>query len=107
MRVVPVKRNYAFEEEGIPHGDQWVLKVRGRGCEGGPRARKHFFRLALAVPVALAQAPADAALRPLPPPAPASCQVRYPASEPVLPTGLKGENFRWEVHGGPGEPGGA
>jgi hypothetical protein len=42
MRVVPVKRNYAFEEEGIPHGEQWVLKVRG------PR-RGHRARLACTV----------------------------------------------------------
>lgn len=29
MRVVPVKRNYAFEDAAVPHGEQWVLKVRG------------------------------------------------------------------------------
>lgn len=28
MRVVPVKRNYAFEDPSVPHGEQWVLKVR-------------------------------------------------------------------------------
>lgn len=27
MRVVPVKRKYAFEDPAIPHGEQWVLKV--------------------------------------------------------------------------------
>jgi DNA polymerase alpha subunit A len=28
MRVVPVKRSYAFEDPAIPHREQWVLKVR-------------------------------------------------------------------------------
>lgn len=31
MRVVPVKRRYAFEDASIPHGEQWVLKVGARG----------------------------------------------------------------------------
>ena len=29
--VKPVKRSYAFEDPNIPHGLQWVLKVR---CPG-------------------------------------------------------------------------
>ena len=29
--VKPVKRSYAFEDPNIPHGVQWVLKVR---CSG-------------------------------------------------------------------------
>ena len=29
--VKPVKRSYAFEDPNIPHGQQWVLKVR---CPG-------------------------------------------------------------------------
>ena len=29
MRVVPVKRRYAFEDPRIPHGCHWMLKVRG------------------------------------------------------------------------------
>lgn len=28
FRMVPVKRTYAFEEEGVPHGEQWCLKIR-------------------------------------------------------------------------------
>jgi len=31
MRVVPVKRRYAFEDASIPHGEQWVLKVGAKG----------------------------------------------------------------------------
>jgi hypothetical protein len=31
MRVVPVKRNYAFEDPAVPHGEQWVIKVRRAG----------------------------------------------------------------------------
>jgi hypothetical protein len=27
-RAKPVKRKYAFEDPAIPHGEQWVLKVR-------------------------------------------------------------------------------
>jgi len=27
-RMVPVKRSYAFEQPEIPHGEQWVVKVR-------------------------------------------------------------------------------
>ena len=34
MRVVPVKRNYAFEDPGVAHGEQWVLKVRARWGSG-------------------------------------------------------------------------
>lgn len=31
-RMVPVKRSYAFEVEGVPHGQQYVIKVcRGAG----------------------------------------------------------------------------
>lgn len=26
--IKPVRRNYAFELETVPHGEQWVLKVR-------------------------------------------------------------------------------
>ncbi|EFJ41338.1 hypothetical protein VOLCADRAFT_107737 [Volvox carteri f. nagariensis] len=28
MRMVPVKRSYAFEVKDVPHGEQWVIKVR-------------------------------------------------------------------------------
>ncbi|KAG2500449.1 hypothetical protein HYH03_002016 [Edaphochlamys debaryana] len=28
MRMVPVRRSYAFEHKEVPHGEQWVLKVR-------------------------------------------------------------------------------
>ncbi|GLC52568.1 hypothetical protein PLESTB_000644200 [Pleodorina starrii] len=28
MRMVPVKRSYAFENKDVPQGEQWVLKVR-------------------------------------------------------------------------------
>ncbi|GFH09749.1 DNA polymerase, partial [Haematococcus lacustris] len=28
FRMVPVKRSYAFEVPGVPHGEQWCLKVR-------------------------------------------------------------------------------
>jgi hypothetical protein len=27
MSMKPVKRRYAFENEAVPHGSQWVLKV--------------------------------------------------------------------------------
>jgi hypothetical protein len=27
MRLVPVKRNYAFEDPAIPSREQWVIKV--------------------------------------------------------------------------------
>lgn len=30
MRMVPVKRNYAFEHPSVAHGEQWLLKVRER-----------------------------------------------------------------------------
>ena len=34
-RMVPVKRNYAFEVEGVPHGEQHCIKVwTGRMCGG-------------------------------------------------------------------------
>ena len=34
-RMVPVKRNYAFEVEGVPHGEQYCIKVwTGRMCGG-------------------------------------------------------------------------
>ncbi|KIY94207.1 DNA polymerase alpha subunit A, partial [Monoraphidium neglectum] len=33
MRVVPVRRNYAFEDPSVPHGEQWVLKVRYPAAE--------------------------------------------------------------------------
>ena len=33
--MVPVKRNYAFENPEVQHGEQWVLKVRGEGGELG------------------------------------------------------------------------
>lgn len=26
--IKPVKRNYAFEQQNVPHNEQWVLKVR-------------------------------------------------------------------------------
>ena len=26
--IKPVRRSYAFERPGVPHGQQWVLKVR-------------------------------------------------------------------------------
>ena len=26
--IKPVRRNYAFELDSVPHGEQWVLKVR-------------------------------------------------------------------------------
>ena len=29
MRMMPVRRSYAFENRAVPHGEQWVLKVRG------------------------------------------------------------------------------
>jgi DNA polymerase alpha subunit A len=35
MRMVPVKRNYAFELPDVPAGEQWVLKV----MDGGGRQR--------------------------------------------------------------------
>lgn len=28
MRMVPVKRSYAFENTNVASGEQWVLKVR-------------------------------------------------------------------------------
>ncbi|GIL61548.1 hypothetical protein Vafri_16011, partial [Volvox africanus] len=28
LRMMPVKRNYAFESKEVPHGEQWVIKVR-------------------------------------------------------------------------------
>ncbi len=28
MRMVPKNRDYAFEHPDVPHGKQWVLKVR-------------------------------------------------------------------------------
>ncbi|GIM16515.1 hypothetical protein Vretimale_19154 [Volvox reticuliferus] len=28
MRMMPVKRSYAFENKDVPHGEQWVIKVR-------------------------------------------------------------------------------
>jgi hypothetical protein len=31
MRMLPVKRQYAFENGDVPHGEQYVLKVRGWG----------------------------------------------------------------------------
>lgn len=42
--IKPVRRNYAFELETVPHGEQWVLKVRYSaakpslplGLEGAP-----------------------------------------------------------------------
>lgn len=35
MRLVPVKRNYAFEDPAIPTREQWVIKVcQGRGGTG-------------------------------------------------------------------------
>lgn len=30
----PVKRNYAFEDASVPHGEQWMIKVRRRGIDG-------------------------------------------------------------------------
>lgn len=36
MRLVPVKRNYAFEDTAIPPREQWVIKVCA-WCEGGGR----------------------------------------------------------------------
>lgn len=27
MRMLPVKRNYAFENPDVPHGEQYILKV--------------------------------------------------------------------------------
>lgn len=35
FRMVPVKRSYAFELGDVPHGEQWVLKVRGPTTAGG------------------------------------------------------------------------
>lgn len=34
MRMVPVKRNYAFEDPNVATGEQWVLKV-GLWAAGG------------------------------------------------------------------------
>ncbi|PNW83953.1 hypothetical protein CHLRE_04g214350v5 [Chlamydomonas reinhardtii] len=31
MRMVPVRRSYAFENRDVPHGEQWVIKVRYPG----------------------------------------------------------------------------
>ncbi|KAG2444014.1 hypothetical protein HYH02_009213 [Chlamydomonas schloesseri] len=31
MRMVPVRRSYAFESREVPHGEQWVIKVRYPG----------------------------------------------------------------------------
>jgi hypothetical protein len=36
MRLVPVKRNYAFEDPAIPTREQWVIKV----LSGTGRSRK-------------------------------------------------------------------
>lgn len=27
FRIRPVRRDYAFEQAGVPHGQQWVLKI--------------------------------------------------------------------------------
>lgn len=35
MRLVPVKRNYAFEDTSIPAREQWVIKVSAGGDGGG------------------------------------------------------------------------
>jgi DNA polymerase alpha subunit A len=98
MRLVPVKRSYAFEDGAIPARSQWVIKVRR------PRAR-HLHRLVQALhglilaacpslvsrhttrhartTHAVAAAAAAAAL----------VQVRYPNSLPTLPMGLSGATF--------------
>jgi hypothetical protein len=44
MRMLPVKRNYAFENPDVPHGEQYVLKVCvgqyvARGGQYGADAR--------------------------------------------------------------------
>lgn len=43
MRIVPVRRSYAFENKDVPHGEQWVLKVRawGENSDSGLK-RKRF-----------------------------------------------------------------
>jgi len=38
MRLVPVKRNYAFEDTAIPAREQWVIKVCVWWWRGGAEA---------------------------------------------------------------------
>ncbi|GFR41814.1 hypothetical protein Agub_g2584, partial [Astrephomene gubernaculifera] len=50
LRMVPVKRSYAFEHPEVPHGEQWVIKVRypahlptlPSSSSGGPPSGKTF-----------------------------------------------------------------
>jgi hypothetical protein len=38
MRMMPVRRSYAFENRSVPHGEQWVLKVRPPAATQMPTA---------------------------------------------------------------------